>query len=163
MHRNLAATAKLSKHCLEAGKNLKPDIVKSNLGEPYVPTEPNEVVQLDFLGSVNYVQVRKNYALIVFDKFLHWSWASVSSSDNSRNFLKLLKNYKATYEHPRKLHMDQTSGFFSKKTKNFCKTENIELVKSPVGDHRATGMVERNIGSLKNYVMTYLKEKGNRD
>ena len=32
MHRSLAATAKLCKKCLEAGKSLKPDIAKDNIG-----------------------------------------------------------------------------------------------------------------------------------
>ena len=35
------------------------------------------------------------------------------------------------------------------------------IIKSPVKDHRATGMVERTIGSIKNYVLTYLQEKKN--
>ena len=54
MHRNIAATAKYCKSCLEAGKNLKPDIPKSDMGETYVPKEPNDLVQLDFWGPVNY-------------------------------------------------------------------------------------------------------------
>ena len=33
MHRNIAATANHCKSCLEAGKNLKPDIPKSDMGE----------------------------------------------------------------------------------------------------------------------------------
>ena len=34
-------------------------------------------------------------------------------------------------------------------------------MKSPVRDHRATGMVERTIGSIKNHVLTYLQENKN--
>ena len=36
MHRNLAATAKFCKSCLETGKNLKPDIRKNDMGDTYV-------------------------------------------------------------------------------------------------------------------------------
>ena len=54
--------------------------------------------------------------------------------------------------------MDQATGFFSNEIKNFCNYEGIELTKSPVKDHRAAGMVERTIGSIKNYVLTYLQE-----
>ena len=57
--------------------------------------------------------------------------------------------------------MDQATGFFSNDIQSFCNYEGIELIKSPVQDHRATGMVERSIGSIKNYVLTYLQENKN--
>ena len=57
--------------------------------------------------------------------------------------------------------MDQATGFFSNEIQNFCNYEGIELIKSPVKDHRATGMVERTIGSIKSYVLTYLQENKN--
>ena len=69
LHRKIAATAKYCKSCLEAGKNLKPDIPKSDIGETYVPKEPNDLVQLDFWGPVNYVRGRKKYVLVAVDTF----------------------------------------------------------------------------------------------
>ena len=42
-HRILAATAKYCKSCLKAGKNLKPDIPKSDMGKTYVPREPSPI------------------------------------------------------------------------------------------------------------------------
>ena len=161
MHRNIAATAKYCKSCLEAGKNLKPDIPKSDMGETYVPKEPNDLVQLDFWGPVNYVRGWKKYVLVAVDIFSHWPSAYVCSSNKSKNVLKFLRKYINTHGHPRKLHMDQATGFFSNEIQNFCNYEDIELIKSPVRDHRATGMVERTIGSIKNYVLTYLQENKN--
>ena len=69
MHRN--ATAKYCKICLEAGKKLKPDIPKSNIGITYVPKKPNDLVQLDFWIPVNYVQGRKKYNLVTVENFSH--------------------------------------------------------------------------------------------
>ena len=57
--------------------------------------------------------------------------------------------------------MDQATRFFSSKIQNLCNYEGLELIKSPVKDHRATGMVERTIGSIKKYVLTYLQENKN--
>ena len=54
--------------------------------------------------------------------------------------------------------MNQAAGCFSKDILNFCNYEGIELIKSPVEDHRATGMVER---TKKNYVLTYVRENKN--
>ena len=116
LHRNLAATAMLCKHCLEAGKNLKLGIATGNLGETYIPTEPNEVVQLDFRGPVNYEKRRKKHAFIAVDVCPHWPLASVCSSNNSRIVLKFLRKYIATHRHSLKPQMDQASWFFSKKS-----------------------------------------------
>ena len=161
MHRNISTTAKYCKSCLEAGENLKPDIPKSDMGETYVPKESNDLVQIDFWGPVNYVWGRKKYSLVAVDTFSHWPLAYVCSKNKSKNVLKFLRKYINTHGHPRKLHMDQATGFFSNEIQNFYNYEGIELIKSPVKDHRATGMVERTIGSIKNYVLTYLHENKN--
>ena len=54
--------------------------------------------------------------------------------------------------------MDQASGFFSKEILNFYNYEGIELIDSPIRDHRAIGMVERTIASIRNYILAYLRE-----
>ena len=80
------------------------------------------------------------------------------SSNNSKNLLVFEKKYMTTNGYPRKLLIDQASGFFPNKIKIFCERENVECLKPGVCDCRAKGMVKRTIGCLKNYVMTYLRE-----
>ena len=161
MHRNFTATAKYCKSCLEAGRNLKLDIPKNDMGDTYVPREPNDLLQLNFWGPVNYVRGRKTHVLVAVDTFLHRPSAFVCSSNKSKNVLKFLRKYINTHGHPTKLHIDQATGFFSSDIQNFCKYEDNELIKSPVRDHCPTGMIERTIGSIKNYVLTYLQENKN--
>ena len=60
---------------------------------------------------------------------------------------------------PRKVHVDQGTDFMSNEIKVFCNGEGIEIIKSPVNDHRVTGCVERTIGSLKNSILTFAQEK----
>ena len=60
-----------------------------------------------------------------------------------------MKHYTSHHGVPRKDFMDQGSSLTSKKVKYFCNSEGIENVYSPVNYHRATGYVERTIGSLK--------------
>ena len=55
--------------------------------------------------------------------------------------------------------MDQGTNFISNEIKAICNGEGIEIIKSPVNDHRATGCVERTIGSLKNSILTFVQEK----
>ena len=63
---------------------------------------------------------------------------------------------------PRKIHVDQGTSFKSNEVKAFCDREGVEIIKSPVNDHRATGCVERTIGSLKNSILTFVQEKTSR-
>ena len=60
---------------------------------------------------------------------------------------------------PRKIHVDQGTSFMSNEIEAFCNGEGIEIIKFPVNDHRATGCVERTIGSLKNSILTFIQEK----
>ena len=59
--------------------------------------------------------------------------------------------------------MDQGSSFTLKAVREFCNTEGIEIVYSPVNDHRAIGRVERTIGSINNLVLIYVKEESHRN
>ena len=49
----------------------------------------------------------------------------------------------------RRLRCDQAQTFRAKKFQVFCKTNNIKLLFAPVDDHRAIGVVERIIQTLK--------------
>ena len=50
---------------------------------------------------------------------------------------------------PRKIGCDQAQKFRAKKFQLFCHTNNIKLLFAPVDDHRAFGLVERMIQTLK--------------
>ena len=55
---------------------------------------------------------------------------------------KFLKSYINNHEVPRKVNVVQGTNFVSKEVKAFCNNERIEIIQSPVNDHRATGCVE---------------------
>ena len=86
----------------------------------------------------------------------------IGGNKRSDKVLKFMKHYISHHGMPRKIFMDQVSSFTSTSVKSFCNSKGIKIVYSPVNDHRATGCVERTIGSLKNFVLTYAKEKKSR-
>ena len=47
------------------------------------------------------------------------------------------------------MRCDQAQAFKAREFKIFCKNKNIKLILAQAGDHRATGMVERLIQTLK--------------
>ena len=83
----------------------------------------------------------------------------VCGNNRSDKILKFLKCYITNHGVPRKIHVDQGTSFMSNEIKAFRNGEGIEIIKSPVNDHRATGCVERTIGSLKISILTFAQEK----
>ena len=50
---------------------------------------------------------------------------------------------------PRSIRCDQAQAFKAREFELYCKDKNIKLILAPAGDHRATGMVERQIQTIK--------------
>ena len=159
IYRSLAADATYCQQCTDAGKNLKTLLPKGGVGEVPEPREPNECLQLDFWGPISYLNETMKYVLVATDRFLWWPSAMVTTTNTSDKVLKFLDKYITQHGVPRKIHVDQGSCFTSNKFKSFFNSEGIELVYSPVNDHRGTGSVERTIGRLNNLVLTYASEK----
>ena len=159
LHRSLVAAADGCKEYTDAGKSLEPVSAKNDIGNVYEPREPNECLQSDFWGPIRYLNESSKYVLVAVDRFSRWPSAMICGNNKSDKVLKFNKKYISHHGVPRKISMDQGSSFTSKALKSFCNSEEIEIIYSPVKDHRATGCVERTIGSLKNLVLTYAKEK----
>ena len=100
----------------------------------------------------------KKYVLVAVDRFSRWPSAMVCNSNRSDEIIKFLKAYIIAHGVPRQIRVDQGTNFMSKEVKAFCHEQGIEILTSPVNDHRATGCVERTIGSIKNSVLTYARE-----
>ena len=158
MFRSLATIAGNCPECTLAGKNLKNMCSKDDIGKIPEPKEPNESVQLDFWGPINYLKESKKYVLVAVDRFSRWPSAMVCISNRSDKIIKFLKAYIIAHGVPRQIRVDQGTNFMSKEVKTFCHEQGIEVLTSPVNDHRATGCVERTIGSIKNSVLTYARE-----
>ena len=72
-----------------------------------------------------------------------------SKSANASNVIKLLDNYIQIHGVPRSLRIDQARCLIGNQVKNFCMKSNITLIPAPANDHRAIGLVEGLIGTIK--------------
>ena len=97
--------------------------------------------------------------MVAVDRFSRWLSAMFCNSNRSDKIVKFLKAYIIAHGVPRQFRVDQGSNFMSKEVRAFCYKEGIEMLISPVNDHRATGCVERTIGSIKTSVLTYAREE----
>ena len=81
----------------------------------------------------------------------------VCNSNRSDKIVKFLKSYINTHGVPQQIRVDQGTNFMSKEVRTFCHEEGIEILISPVNDHRATGCTERTVGNIWNSVVTYAR------
>ena len=68
---------------------------------------------------------------------------------NGPNVIKFLDEYIHIHGVPRKIRLDQARCLIGYKVKNFCKQHNINIITAPANNHRAIGLVERLIQTIK--------------
>ena len=141
IYREVTAKAQSCGDCSRKGKNLKPMAPKNSLGILPKLSEPNEKVQLDFAGPIPFREHKQNYYILVsVDRLTRYPHAEVFKDCDS---------YCRFHGITRSLRCDQAQAFKAREFELFCKNKNIKLILAPAGDHRATGMVERLIQTLK--------------
>ena len=135
--------------CVKAGKNLQSLANNHNLGKLPTFGEPNQEMEFNFDGPLPLTWGTKKYILVCVDQFSKLALAQITSSTSAKSIISFLSKYIALHGIPRTIRTDQGSGFISKEVREFCQKHNINVIFSPVGDHRATDLVERLIRTVK--------------
>ena len=63
--------------------------------------------------------------------------------------MKFLRDYTYTHGIPRNIRLDQATFLVGKQVTNYCNENSINIIDAPVRDHRAIGLVERMIQTIK--------------
>ena len=96
--------------------------------------------------------MRKNmeiYILTSIDRLSRYPSAEIFDNANATNVKIFLDNYIHVHGVPRSLRIDQARCLIGNQVKNFCTKNNITLIPAPANDHRAIGLVERLISTIK--------------
>ena len=109
----------------------------------------NQEMEFNFDGPLPLTWGTKKYILVCVDQFSKLALAQITSSTSAKSIISFLSKYIALHGIPRTIRTDQGSGFISKEVREFCQKHNINVIFSPVGDHRATDLVERLIRTVK--------------
>ena len=86
--------------------------------------------------------------------------AEIFDNANASNVIKILDNYIHIHGVPRSLRIDQARCLIENQIKIFCTKDNINPIPSPANDHRAIGLVERLISTIKQR-LACIKEANN--
>ena len=149
LHCDTVATAKSCNNCRDKGKNLKVISGKKHYTTLDAVVEPNEEIQLDFMGPLLDENDKEVYILVGVDSFSRFPYAKVVSNNRADTIICFMQNHIVSHGVPRNIRCHQAQGFRAKKFLIYCKTNSIKLLFAPVDDHRAMGMFERLIRTLK--------------
>ena len=149
MSRDLLVKAIECKSCTTIGKNLI-SVIPAKQFKTHTPCiVPNQEIHIDFAGTINNEKEYEIYILTCIDRFSKNPSAELVDNANASNVIKFLDNYIQIHGVPRSLRIDQARCLIGNQVKNFCMKNNITLIPAPANDHRAIGLVERLIGTIK--------------
>ena len=138
---------------------MKPLTKHNILGKLPTVIEPN---QKSGVGPCRPVTVKvgnkKKHILVCVDRFAKLPTAQTASSTSVKSILKFFGKYISLHGILRTKRMDQGSGIISKEVREFGQEQNINVMLSSVGDHRATVLVERLIRTIKERLMVMAQE-----
>ena len=149
IHRDILAKASECKVCTQIGKNLKSVIPHRKRTPLPKCSEPNDEIQLDFGGPILNEKGIEQYFITSIDRYSKYTTAEIVKNASGPNVIKFLNNY--VYQHgvSRTIRLDQARCFTGKKFQIFCTAKNITPIYAPANDHRAIGLVERVIQTIK--------------
>ena len=91
----------------------------------------------------------KKFKLILADQFF-FQTAEVFDRVNADNILQFLQEFDLLQEIPRSIRLHLARCQTGQHIKAFCNQNNIQLIEAPIHDHRAIGVVEKLIQTIKN-------------
>ena len=85
----------------------------------------------------------------MYSPFFQIPSVEVMETANGPSVIKFLDEYIHIHGVPRNIRLDQASCLIGYTVNSFCKQHNINIITAPAKDHRAIGLVERLIKTIK--------------
>ena len=116
------------------------------------PTEkPNQEIQMDFFGPIRFKQ-RRIFILGSIDRYSRWSAACSCETLAGKTAKRVLEQNINFNGVPQTIRTEKGTTFTGKEFKDFCENINIKLIHGTPYIHTPTGLVERGIKTLKDYM-----------
>ena len=142
--------------CKMSGKNIKPNIPSTEINRLPPLDNPNEEIQLDFIGPMTENNSRF-YILLSMDRYSKWPAASFCTSTDGETAVKFLDQYIQLNGIPKIIRTDKATAFTGRLFRDFCKKHYIKLIYGTPYIHTPTGLVERGVRTLKENLLTNVK------
>ena len=142
--------------CKMSGKSIKPNIPYTEKNNLPPVSNPNEEIQLDFIGPIT-ENNRRFYILLSIDRFSKWPAASFCKNTDGETAVKFIEQYIQLNGIPKTIRTDKATAFTGRLFRDFCKKHYIKLIYGTPYIHTPTGLVERGVRTLKENLLTNLK------
>ena len=139
--------------CKMSGKNIKPNILSTETKSLPPLNNPNEEIQLDFIGPIT-ERNRRFYILLFMDRYSKWPAASFCASTDGETAVKFLVRLNGV---PKTIRTDKATAYTGRLFREFCKKHYIKLIYWTPYIHTLTGLVERGVRTLKENLLTNIK------
>ena len=152
------AIQKNSETCIPrkmSGKSIKPNIPSTEKNLPPV-NNPNEEIQLDFIGPITDNQSRF-FILLSIDRYSKWPAASCCKHTDGETAVKFFEQFIQLNGIPKTIRTDKAAAFTGRLFRDFCKKRYIKLIYGTPYIHTPTGLVERGRRTLKDNLLTNIK------
>ena len=93
-----------------SGKNIKPNIPSTEKNNLRLLDNPDEEIQLDFIGPIT-VDNRRFHILLFMDRFSKWPAASFCKSTDGETAIKFLEQYIQLNGVPKSIRTDKATAF----------------------------------------------------
>ena len=103
-----------------SGKNIKPNIPSTETNHLPRLDNPNEEIQLDFIGPIT-VDNRRFHILLSTDRFGKWPAASFYTSTDGETAIKFLEQYNQLNGVPKTIRTDKATAFTGRLFEIFAK------------------------------------------
>ena len=125
----------------------------------YLPPveKTNQEIQLDFIGPIRFKH-RRFYILLSKDRYSRLPAACICEAPTGKTAKNFLEQYITLNGLPQTIRTDKGTAFTGKEFREICKSLKIKLIYGTPYIHTPTGLVERGIRTLKEYLRTNLEE-----
>ena len=107
-----------------SGKSIKPNIPNTEKNNLPPVNNPNEDIQLDFIGPIT-ENNRRFYILLSMDRFSKWPAASLCKYTDGKTAVKFIEQYIQLNGIPKTIRADKATTFTGRLFRDFCKKKNI--------------------------------------
>ena len=136
-----------------SGKNIKPDIPSTGKNQLPLLSEPNEEIQLDFIGPIK-EKNKKFHILLSIDLYSKRPAASLCKTTDGQTAVRFLEQNIILNGIPKTIRTDKDTAFTGRLFREFCKNHQTKLVYGTPYIHTPTGLFERGVRTLKETLLT---------
>ena len=139
-----------------SGKSIKPNLPQTEKNSLSPLSNPNEEVQLDFIGPIT-ENNRRFYILKFIDRFRKWPAASYCTSTDGGTAVRFLEQYIRLNGIPKPIRTDKATALTGRLFRKICKSHYIRIIYGTPYIHTPTGLAERGVRTLKENLLTKIK------